>query len=255
LHRRAVEQLAAGAQIITADPVAVPSSLRNRVFDGSTDPAGAMVAALGSESDSNVNAGQFAVLRDLYERAATARWVARLARACGLAVDPDDAVATTMVVLGVTPATVDTVVASVLGQRQRPAACVLGLAPGVAPASVAAALTALSRAGIVASAASDAPLPATIANVATRWCAVVPAEDLRPCHLLDLHVLRACSQASVLALRDAPAGRAPLLGALVRTDLVASGAVVLHGGGDEAWWEAPDALIATYDPIAIGVQS
>jgi hypothetical protein len=253
LHHRALEQLAAGANVVTTDAVSVTAALRPHILNGSHDPAGAIDALLGRPV--REPGEQLAVLRAVYERAATARWLTRLARACGLSLDPEAAYATTLVVDGIDAGRVASVAGAVLAQRSRPVACALRLAPGVPATAAGGAIAALKAQGVAARVVTAESLSTTMIAARTPWCAVVTLDTLQPDALLDLHVARACSSASVITFGSGPVGRLGAFPTLVRTDLVINGTVVVTEDAAGARWDAPAALVAAFDPTAIGANA
>jgi hypothetical protein len=255
LSRRAAEQLASGARVVVPAPVAVDGELKPRVIDGST--AAGAATAIAAALDGPADHAQLAVLRELYTRAATHEWITRLARLLDVGVDPAAALATTLIAPGVRPDTTSAIVASVLAQRVRPAAVVAGTAPGVTGAEIAAALQPLASVGVTVHVVDGdvdrdverkrvAPL---LASVGTPWCAVIGPERLGPDHLLDLHVLRACSTTGVVGIGANT--RVDARRALVRTDLVRNGSVTFVEGGGGTWVGAPGA-VAAYEPAVLG---
>jgi hypothetical protein len=237
-HRRTVEQLAAGAHVVLPAAAPIDGELKPRVFDASSDPRAALAAAQESFADD----AQLAVLRDLYLRASTQRWLARLARAANLALDPAAAYATTVGFLDVTAADADRVVAAVLGQRLRPACVALGLGASTSAADVEGLRAALARAGVDARVVAHGGARAIVEGVTTPWTTFMPAATTGPDHLLDLHVARACSAAAAVAFAGAGAA-APTL---VRTDAITRGDVVLAGASDDPSWDARPGTIATF---------
>jgi hypothetical protein len=250
LHARVMEQLAAGARVVTSDSITVPAALAAVLYDGSRDPTGALATALTAAPRDA--ASHFALLRTLHERASTQQWVARLARACRLGTDPRRAYATTLVVTGVEPANLGSVIDAVRAQRRRPDACVLQPAPTAGALDATGAIAALAADGIAAAVAEHHAVAATVAALPTRWCCVAPASGLTPTDLLDLHVTRACTGASIVAFGRDDGGRVEHHPALVRADLVANGTVTYRETRDGAWWEAPAALIAAFNRRSIG---
>ncbi|MCU1429888.1 MAG: hypothetical protein JWL83_3888 [Actinomycetia bacterium] len=246
VQRRTVEQLAAGARLIASHQLFLDGELKTRVFDAASDPQHAIDGALHSSSD----ATQFAVLRELYGRASTSRWLARLARSASLDVRPALARATTLVLSGVGDPAGPSVASVVLAQRERPAAVVVA-SNGTSPAEIGGALDALQRAGIAVSIVAGGVADA-VATAATPWCAIAEDRDLPAEHLLDLHVVAACTTSPVASLGTSAPGRAPAGSALVRTDALRAGTVALAQFDGALTWEGAPGAFFAYEPNAAG---
>lgn len=251
IHLRTLEQLASGARVVSPVPAVVDGELKRRVFDGSTDPRGALAAACDAPADD----AQFTILRELYQRASTARWLARLAQVTGLPVYPERAAATTVVFTDVDASAANVIVAAALGQRERPAAVLLALRPGTSTASLGVVLDTLQREGVHAH-VTTATDPAAVAGaVTTPWCTFTGATRLHADHLLDLHVLRACTDSDAVGFGPPGRDTVPVARALVRASLVADGTVRIADGAAGRVWSGGAARVNAIDPVAVGAEA